>query len=319
MASFRNLCHLPDNEIKIILILRNISEWMTIQNCVVSLDEIKLIANQNKIKVDFLQDKFNEFHCLEHPRGIDVQFPRMKTRTNAKIWFQWLKDLLTCLESQYHEKDFFQILLKFYNEQLRTCQKSRESIKKLNELNPLKNCVLFEWMENEFYFTFPVNYENFVNTFIFQMNGLLSQIGKKEEHRLILSNVLKIFNLYKMHVIEILQLKDDKKFNDIALDFKREINKFLDSKYSFVNTSKVNFRHLLKAMIQIDLYVEPVEFSFQKSLYTFHLILHLAFEKYQQNYDGAIFDIKGCPGDLRPNFFSSIHPFLRGNMINSVI
>lgn len=319
MASFQNLCHLPDNEIKIILILRNISEWMTIQNCIVPLHEIKLIANQNKIKVDFVQNKFNEFHCLEHPRGIDVQFPRMKTRTNSRIWFEWLKELLTFLKPQYMEKDFFQVLVKFYNEQLQICEKSKESIKKLNHMNPLKNSVLFEWIENEFYFTFPLNYENFVNTFIFQMNTLLAQIGKKEEHQCVMKNLLKIFNLYKMQVISILQSKDDKKFNEIALEFKREMNKFLDSKYSFINTSKVNFRHLLKSMIQMDLYLEPVDFSFQKSLCTFHLILNLGFEKYQQNYENAVFDIHGCSQSLAPEFFTSVHPFLRGNMINSVI
>lgn len=318
MASFQNICHLPDNEIKIILILRNISEWMTIQNCIVPLHEIKLTANQNKIKVDFVQNKFNEFYCLEHPKGINVQFPRMKTTTNSKIWFNWLKDLIKYLQSQYHEKDFFKVLLKFYNDQLQLCEKSKKSIKNLNDMNPLKNSVLFEWIENEFYFTFPMNYENFINTFIFQMNNLLSQIGKKEEHQCIMSNVLKIFNIYKMQVISILQSKDEKKFHDIALDFKREINKFLDSKYSFVNTSNVNFRHLLKSMIQMDLYMEPVEFSFQKSLCTFHLILHLGFEKYQQNYDNATFDIQGCPEKLTANFFKTVHPFLRGNMINSV-
>lgn len=313
MIPFAHTFYLPHNNKLKIITVKYILTQILCQQKIIPLENIELTYEPNKRYLFFLKDQFGDYHYTESPNHYTIHCKKMNMDFNCQNWFHFLKQLIYYSSLHLKQTAFYKILIKFHQDEKNKVKKSIRSMDKLLKNRHITKEMLFQWFPYKSIFLFPENYNALLENFSEGYKKIFEQIEKKNQHEYIATKIYDIFSYYRKDLDRAFLEKNDTTFEQIALEFKKEVHILLDGRFSFVCTKQIFFKKWLKSIYLFDVCCEPSSFDVFESVQKLNLIFYLFQDLSQSHVDKII--VKGVDESkkLNMNHLEQVHPMLRGS------
>ena len=316
--------HIPGYDKELILFIKYILTIMICYQKIIFFHNLELFSNSGVGHLYLLKDKYGQYHYSEIPVHFKITIKKYNG-LHPRNWLLWLEELNDFLKFQFKNHSLFLIINKFLKEEQRFFQKSMSDISNLNKKFPQFSREMIEsWFLHKYQLTGEIT-EDVMKPFTENFQILLNQITKKEQLSLF---IYKTFKKYVEPIESAILDEDLGRIKDISSHFKNDIHTYLDEKFSFVQTKKIDYYQWLVSFYQFYCDCELIDYQLEKRISKLNLIFHLGYEHEQEkkNINYQLITLKNLEKQAEKEISQytvedskQVHPIFRGEYFKNLL